>query len=83
MTRASAVIVAVIVALILALASSPLAAKEHRSREVTRQFQRLHPCPSTGAPSGACPGYRKDHVVPLACGGTDAIWNLQWQTIES
>jgi hypothetical protein len=65
----------VIVALILALASSPLAASENRSREVTREFQREHPCPSTGLPSGACPGYRKDHVVPLACGGPDAISN--------
>ena len=22
----------------------------------------------------------KDHVVPLACGGPDAVSNLQWQT---
>jgi len=41
---------------------------------------RLHPCPSTGHPTGACPGYVKDHVVPLACGGPDAVANLQWQT---
>ena len=25
--------------------------------------------------------YRKGHVVPLACGGPDAVSNLQWQTI--
>jgi hypothetical protein len=25
-----------------------------------------------GKTSGACPGYRKDHVVPPACGGPDA-----------
>ena len=56
-------------------------ASEHRSRAVTREFQREHPCPSTGRTSGACPGYRKDHVVPLACGGPDAVSNLQWQTI--
>ena len=30
--------------------------------------------------SGACLGYRKDHVVPLACGGPDAPANMQWQT---
>jgi len=41
-----------------------------------------HPCPSTGKTSGACPGYRKDHVKPLACGGPDAVSNLQWQTIR-
>lgn len=40
-----------------------------------------HPCPSTGKTSDACPGYRKDHIVPLGCGGPDAVSNLQWQTI--
>jgi hypothetical protein len=38
-------------------------------------------CPSTGETSGACPGFRQDHVVPLACGGPDAVPNLQWQTV--
>jgi hypothetical protein len=61
--------------------SGPLAAKEHRSREVTREFQREHPCPSTGLTTGACPGYRKDHIEALGCGGPDAAWNMQWQTI--
>ena len=28
------------------------------------------------------PGYRKDHVKPLACGGPDAVSNMQWQTIR-
>ena len=60
---------------------SVASASEHRSRAVTREFQREHPCPSTGLTRGACPGYRKDHVVPLACGGPDAVSNLQWQTI--
>ena len=57
-------------------------AKERRSREVTQEFQREHPCPSTGRTSGACPGYRKDHIKPLACGGPDAVWNLHWQTVR-
>jgi hypothetical protein len=57
-------------------------ASEHQSREVTREFQREHPCPSTGRTSGACPGFRKDHIKPLACGGPDAVSNLQWQTIR-
>jgi hypothetical protein len=30
------------------------------------EFQRQHPCPSTGRATGACPGYIKDHIVPLA-----------------
>ena len=70
-----------IVAILLTVLCAPLSAREYRSREVTREFQREHPCPSTGKTSGACPGYRKDHIRPLACGGADAVWNLQWQTI--
>jgi hypothetical protein len=74
---------ATVIALAIALAfPGPLSAREHRSREVTREFQREHPCPSTGKTSGACPGYRKDHIVPLACGGPDAVSNLQWQPVR-
>ena len=62
---------------------SVASAKEHRSREVTREFQREHPCPSTGKTSGACPGYQKDHINPLACGGPDAVSNMQWQTVTA
>jgi hypothetical protein len=78
MTRAGPIIVVVIAALV----SIPLSAREYRSREVAREFQREHPCPSTGLTTGACPGYRKDHVTPLACEGPDAVSNLQWQTID-
>ena len=66
----------------IAIASTALSAREYRSREVTREFQRKHPCPSTGRTSGACPGYRRDHIEPLACGGPDAVSNMQWQTIR-
>jgi hypothetical protein len=51
-----------------------------RSSEVTREFQRANPCPSTGKRSGACPGYIKDHIQALCKGGADAVWNMQWQT---
>ena len=75
---------ALIGALAIAIPNSPqLSAKEYRSREVAREFQRQHPCPSTAKTSGACPGYRKDHMVPLVCGGPDAVANLQWQTIAA
>ena len=60
---------------------SVAAACGHRSHAVLRAFQREHPCPSTGLTSGQCPGYWKDHIQPLACGGPDAVANLQWQTI--
>jgi hypothetical protein len=55
-------------------------AKEHRSASVKREFQLMHPCPANGRASGACPGYVKDHVKPLKCGGPDAVANMQWQT---
>jgi len=34
----------------------------------------------TGFPHGRS-GYVIDHKIPLACGGADAPWNMQWQTI--
>jgi hypothetical protein len=66
----------------LALVPSLASAKTYRSLEVKHEFQRQHPCPSTGSPTGRCPGYIKDHVVPLACGGPDSVANLQWQMVE-
>jgi hypothetical protein len=55
---------------------------ELRSASVKREFQLTHTCPATGRTSKTCPGYVKDHVLPLACGGPDAVSNLQWQTIR-
>jgi hypothetical protein len=69
-------------ALVFWLALPAASAKEHRSASVKREFQLTHPCPATGRTSGACPGYIKDHVVPLACGGPDAVSNMRWQTIR-
>jgi hypothetical protein len=61
--------------------ANPGSARQYRSPEVAREFQHQNPCPSTRKKSGPCPGYVKDHVVPLACGGADKVANLQWQTI--
>jgi hypothetical protein len=47
---------------------TPLQPNQYRSASVKREFQLTHPCPVTGRTSGACPGYVKDHVVPVACG---------------
>jgi len=80
--RAAPKLVSCTVAIAVAIAAGAPSAREYRSREVTWEFQREHPCPSAGLTSGRCPGYRKDHVKPLACGGPDAVWNLQWQTIR-
>lgn len=49
-----------------------------RSSTVLKHFQQIHPCPSTGLPTGACPDWAIDHVIPLASGGCDAVINLQW-----
>lgn len=55
-------------------------ARVQRSQSARVEFKKLHPCPSTGRPSGACPGWIIDHVKPLACGGADHFSNMQWQT---
>lgn len=54
-----------------------------RSAEVVRDFRALYPCPATGRTRGSCPGWAVDHVVPLACGGCDAVGNLQWLPTEA
>ena len=53
-----------------------------RSVAAKDEFKHEHPCPSTGRPRGACPGYVIDHVIPLKRGGPEAPANMQWQTIE-
>jgi hypothetical protein len=58
-------------------------AEVHRSYAAKREFQREHPCPSTGRTSGACPGYVKDHIKPLGYRGPDTAANLQWQTVQA
>jgi hypothetical protein len=54
-----------------------------RSAAAKSAFQTSHPCPSTGARTGSCPGYIVDHVKPLACDGADAPANMQWQTVAA
>ena len=53
-----------------------------RDRAARRAFVRTHPCPATGAISGACPGWIVDHIVPLYRGGPDTPRNMQWLTRE-
>lgn len=53
-----------------------------RSAAVLRDFQKLYACPATGLHTGACPGWAKDHVVSLDCGGCDVVANLQWLPVD-
>ena len=49
-----------------------------RSAAVIREYRSIHPCPSTGLLTGACPGWALNHTRPLACGGCDSVANLTW-----
>ena len=54
--------------------------RTERSARQVRAFRILYPCPATGHPRGACPGWVVDHVVPLCAGGADHPHNMQWQS---
>lgn len=56
-----------------------------RSKVTIARFRQLYACPSTRKNTGACPGWAIDHVIPLDCGGVDAVYNMQWlpNTIKS
>jgi hypothetical protein len=49
-----------------------------RSDKTINAFRKLYVCPSTLQHTGACAGWAIDHVVPLDCGGRDAVFNMQW-----
>ena len=56
-------------------------ARTKRSQSAKVEFKYQHPCPATGARKGPCKGCVIDHIKPLACGGADAVLNMQWETI--
>lgn len=60
--------------------SSTAYAEYKRSQKAKNQFKQMQPCPATGKSKGSCPNYIIDHVKPLACGGADSPYNMQWQT---
>jgi len=64
--------------LLITILACPASASARVARQV-RAFRAAHPCPATGKPSGPCPGWVVDHVIPLCLGGADAPANMQWQ----
>jgi len=71
-----------LLAALLCLSLSVHAAE--RSYKAKAEFVRTHPCPGTGSNKlqYGCRGWIIDHVIPLACGGADAAFNMQWQTMK-
>lgn len=65
--------------LLILLVSTEAQAKcadcEARKSSTVREFTRLHPKPG--------PRSIADHICPLACGGHDAVNNLQWQSVNA
>lgn len=72
--------ITVVIAAFMALTSH---AGAFRSKAVLREFVNQQACPSTGLHRLPCKGWVMDHIKPLACGGADAVANLQWQTREA
>jgi hypothetical protein len=69
--------------LLLALTlSGPLDTLTRPSAGLRSTAPRLAFLRSTGFPQGR-PGYVVDHIIPLACGGPDHPWNMQWQTTQA
>lgn len=54
--------------------------KKPRNQKQRTLFISQNPCPVTGLIQKKCEGYHVDHVVPLACGGKDLVFNMQWLT---
>jgi hypothetical protein len=80
--KTAPLIPAALAALVASTALFPASAKEHRSREVTREFQREQPCPSTGAEDA--PAMSKiNRAAGVRWPGSDAVGNMQWQTISA
>lgn len=53
-----------------------------RSAAAVAEFKRENPCPATGKPRGACPGWQIDHITPLCAGGADLASNMAWAAVK-
>ncbi|CAM4021035.1 HNH endonuclease [Roseateles saccharophilus] len=77
---AAATTLALAAAVFLVLAA-PSDARPRRSLAAVAEFRQLSPCPVTGKPAGACPGYVVDYVVPPCAEGENSPDNLRWLTL--
>ena len=77
----SAKAITAFLALSLGALQSPAYAKVERSGSVPKDFQMAVPCPANGQKKGPCPGYERDHILPLCLRGADHIDNMQWLTV--
>ena len=73
-------------AILLTLCSSARAACEDgrcrsypRDPAVTHAFTLTVPCPTAGETGHRCPGFIRDHFIPLCAGGADAVSNIWWE----
>ena len=69
------------VAIVCSVIPKVVYAEQHRSQKAKDDFKKMSPCPANGNTRGPCPNYVIDHVIPLACGGADSPFNMQWQTV--
>lgn len=71
-----------LIALLHFMPANVAAEATQRGWRAPYEFRKANPCPSTGKTTGACPGWRIDHMVSLRCGGPDTPENLWWLTVE-
>lgn len=57
------------------------AATAPRDRAVASLFILTVLCPVTGETGHRCPGFIRDHFIPLCTGGADAVGNMWWEDI--
>jgi hypothetical protein len=78
----SASIIPLMAAALMAISSTsrPANSAELRERKTVIEWRKTHPCPATGKATGACPGWKADHVWSLCLGGPDVPENLKWQS---
>src|SRR4051812_5772732 len=62
--------------------SQAVDAKAQREAAQRAAFVKAYPCPATGKPRGACPGYVEDHTNPLGGGGADRQRNMKGQRVS-